>query len=158
MLNRPWQRGGPIRLSLGVMTPRRKLASSAYYPGPQARIPLAGGKIPYWYVVDYTLAGRDSGDGRIVVGKHFVLVALMGSASQGAGSFRTQFFHVLGTQKGFRFSRTGLNFGNALGAATDAFFLRRPYPMPNETELLNRTANLNAAQNVVQIVAYGFQD
>ena len=158
VLNRPWAGQGPARISLGLMTPRRKLASSAYFPGPRARLHLRGAKMPYWHVINYSLASRESGDSRVVTGKEFTLVALMGNSDQAGESFRTQFFHLIDKRRGFRFSRTGLNVGNALGRATDPFILRRPYSMPNETTLLNRTQNLATVTNAIQIVAYGLMD
>ena len=161
IVNRPWTRYGDAPLALGLMTPRRKMASSAYYPGPKARRPLMGGKQPYWYVFDYTLDSRASGDAHIVTGKNFTLVAFMGDASQskqGADTFRTQFYHVVDKHRGFRFSRVGENETNCVGTATDPFVLRRPYPMPAETSLQNLTQNRATAENMIQIVAYGLMD
>lgn len=154
----PWLGRGAAKIMLGLMTPRRKLASSAYFPGPRARAPLYGGKQPYWQVFNYSLNSRQSGDSRIVTGKNFTLVALMGNSNQAGLSFRTQFYHMVGPGLGFRFSRVGENFSNHVGSATDPFILRRPYVMAAETSLQNRTQNLTTNTNAIQIVAYGLMD
>lgn len=158
VLNRAWAGYGPVRIALGLMTPRRKLASSAYFPGPRARLHLRGAKMPYWQVINYSLDSRESGDSRVVTGKDFTLVALMGNSDQAGESFRTQFYHLVDKRRGFRFSRTGLNVGNALGNGADPFILRRPYSMPSETALLNRTQNLATVTNTIQVAAYGFMN
>lgn len=150
----------PRRWALGLITPQRKLASRAYYPGPVVRFALGDSKRAYWHVLDYTLAARRSADNEIIPQDGFVLMALTGN-SQRAPGFRTQFFQVLDGKNGLRWSRTGVNFPNLLGSGALPFVLRRPYPAPELRAILNRVGNLDtvdAQTNAVQIVLYGVKD
>jgi hypothetical protein len=111
--------------------------------------------------MNFSLSASQSLDDRIVVAKRFILVAIMATASQeeeSPNSFRTQFYHLVGRQLGFRFGKTGENSGNIVGAATDAWMYRLPYPMPEQTVLQCRVQNLTTDSNEVQIVFYGMMD
>lgn len=144
---------GPGRHALGMWLTYRKLASSGYTPGPRARARLAG-KLPFWYVIPFTLAARQTLEFRITTGKRFYLLAITANSSQAAG-FKAQLYDASRKQ---RFSDRGVNFGNLCGRAAQPFLYRRPYAFEPITPLLARIQNQATAANSGQIVLYGVSD
>lgn len=148
-------RGVPRRWALGLMTPRRTLASSAFLPNATEQHALPAGQQPYWHVMNYSLAARGSDDSDILPDNSFTLLAILGS-STGVG--RTQFYQVIDGESGARMSRVGVNFANVLGSAQNPFLLKKPYRMPDRMQLLNRTGDLSNAANTVQVVLFGAKE
>jgi hypothetical protein len=157
----PWKFAGgapfPRGWTFGLVTPGYKLLSSAYLPGSKARRAIGSNRIPFWHVVNYTLAALASGDDRILPTNHFILLSIMATMSQGNG-FQTQFFQVADDKgTGFRFSNVGVIFDEITGTAEAPYIMRRPYPMQDLLPLANRVANRATAANTVQLVLYGLK-
>lgn len=164
MLKQPWgfgQASFPSGWRYGLLLPRRTVASRAYLPGPKERMALGRTRIPFWWVMDFTLEPQASGDGTITPIYNFTLLSMMATSEQEAG-FRTQNFQLSDNcGSGAAFSRVGIDFPNAAGTAQRPLFIKKPYPMPNMLSLLNRTANLDATvdtTNDVQLAFYGVRD
>jgi len=155
-----WQKvqnaGLPLRHALGLWLTHRKLASAAYLPSAQNRQALAG-TLPYWYVIPYNLAARQTFEYRVVTSKNFYLLAIMGDSNVGAaaGNFRAQIFDA---KRKLRFSDRGVNFANLVGNAQGPAFERALYRFEPLSPILVRVQNVDAAPNSGQIVLYGRVD
>lgn len=158
----PWPRGRgvfPRGWRFGFLTPNRTLAAAAWYPGAPERRALGENRLPYWHVIDYAPGALISLDDQMVPKGNFVALAMIGSSTQGPGSYQTHFFQMADTDgRGFRLSRIPVIEGNIMGTAQLPFVLRRPYPMPNLLSLMNRTTNRAAAANTMQVCVYGVEE
>lgn len=152
-----WQRAGaealPLRHPLGVWLVHRKLATSAYVPSLQARLPLAG-KMPFWYVVDFNLAARETREYRVTPGSDFYLLGRLGNSVQAAG-VKAQIYDSKRKQ---RFSDKPVNSANLVGTASQPFFERAPYRFAALSPVLVKVQNLAVVANTGQIVLYGVKD
>ena len=157
---KPWWRGNPPSgQSFGYLLPTSLV--TALYRVPTARDIRALGrnKVPYFWVINYNaMASQDTADDQIAPTSNFVLLSMQYTSSQAAG-IRSQLFQVADDSgNGFRFSRVGVDGDNMFGTARHPLYLRRPYPMPNNYSLLNRTLSKATAENNVQLVLYGVKD
>jgi len=152
-----WQRAGaehlPLRHPLGVWLVQRKLATSAYVPSLQARLSLAG-KMPFWYVVDFVLAARETREYRVTPGSDFYLLGLLGNSVQAAGVKA----YIYDSKRKQRFSDKPVNSANLVGTASQPFFHRAPYRFPALSPVLVKVQNLAVVANTGQIVLYGVKD
>lgn len=152
-----WQRAGaenlPLRHPLGLWLVNRKLATSAYVPSLEARLPLAG-KSPFWYVVDFNLAARETREYRVTPGSDFYLLGLLGNSVQAAG-VKAQIYD---SKRKRRFSDKMVNSANLVGTASQPFFVRSPYRFPALSPVLVKVQNLAVVANTGQIVLYGVKD
>jgi len=153
-----WQRAGaehlPLRHPLGVWLIQRKLATSAYVPSLQARLPLAG-KMPFWYVVDFVLAARETREYRVTPGSDFYLVGLLGDSLPQVGGVKA---YIYDSKRKQRFSDKPVNSVNLVGTASQPFFHRAPYRFPALSPVLVKVQNLGIIANAGQIVLYGVKD
>lgn len=159
----PWRFGGPQFPSgwpFGLLLPETGLQSSAYVTPPKERQALGlAQRLPYWFVINYTVGALISSDDQILPVGNFVALALIGSSQQGPTSYQTQWFQLVdGQGQGFRFSRIGVIDRNMIGTANRPFILRHIYPMPNLLSLLNRLSNRAAATQNVQLCVYGVRE
>lgn len=167
----PWPRsawgfGGrsyPRGYSYGLLLPRRTLRTRAYVPDARDRMALGHGKLPYWHVMNFSLASQETQDGAIVPTDNFILLAMMGTSTPFTVGvdlpFRTQSFQLTDTSgNGVRFSTVGVDGENFVGTAQRPMIIKRPYPTPNMLSILNRTANRSTSANTVQLAFYGVKD
>jgi hypothetical protein len=156
----PWRARGPgfpRAWVNGLLLPRTTLRSRAYLPDATERMAIGADAYPFWHVLDYpAVAGLASADGQILPEQDFTLLALMGVSQQLAG-LRTEFYQVISKDTGLRMSNLPVNNVNLLGTGQEPFFLRRPYPMPNQRAVLNRMINRAAVANTAQVVLYGMK-
>lgn len=156
----PWRRAGRDRaFPWGYMTPENNFTARAYYPPPLARAALGRGRIPYWHIVDFTLAARASGDDEFLPTGNFVGLTMMGNSTQGPKSYQLQFFQILTArgQKGRPFSRIPVIERAAVGTGALPMIFRELLPLPDLLSVLVRIQNRTAAANTVQVALFGLQ-
>lgn len=109
---------------------------------------------PSWEVASFILDPQGVGQARINLQRDFWLIALLASASvNNLGGFRAQ---VYDSQKDRRFADRGPFFSLIGGNVSGPQFLREPYQFDQpDSQILLNVANLEPAQNTIQIVFYG---
>lgn len=155
-----WKWGGlryPRGWKLGLYLPNDRVLSRLLVPSPKDRMALGLDRYPYWYVMNYTLASRDSGDNRVIPDKDFTALMLLASTNRDVPSFHAGFFQVIG-EGGYRFQRVSVDSRNMFGTAQFPFLLKRPFHHPDGEPLLNRVINLLTLVNTVQVVVYGVKN
>src|SRR5262249_34831453 len=120
----------PPNFVFGFMTPGRTIASSAYLPGVKQRRALGSNRIPFWHVLNYSLASLQALDNNALPSNDFVLLAIVGTSSQGPNSFQTQFYQVNAPGgAGLKLSRVPVTDSNIVGSAQAPAIQKRPWPM-----------------------------
>lgn len=156
----------PAGWTRGYFLGARKHDSSRFFPSPAARAAVARGREiePYWHVMNFAPASRDSGDSQVLPEGDVSILALMATSDQADNadgrSYQSQLFQTArgqGGQVGFRFCRQGVNNRNFFGTARRPFFLRTPYFAPGLQPLIARVANVTTATNNVQVVLFGLR-
>jgi len=122
--------------------------------------------MPFWMkVFDQTLAANLSSEDHATVQFRFWIVAIQTSASAGslAGSnqpFGLQLFHTKtdaqGNQSGARHQLFPIDAGNFAGTAQRGGYLYKPKFVADGTEIIARVQNLQASDNAIQIVLFGY--
>jgi hypothetical protein len=143
-----WNRGGPHR-------PDRKWFSENFLGSARERMAVSRGEnlTPYWWVLNFSLAARDSLDGQVVPRMpNTALCALMADQSSATQpGNRTRLFQIADENMGFALDRQAVDNLNRFGTGRRPFYLRVPHFPPDYGSLFVRCGNLVNAANTVQL-------
>lgn len=149
----------PASWPWGLLHPTWKLASRAHLPGPLERLAITGGEPvePYWFVLNFTPASRDSAHSQFVPQGELAIVSLVASSDQANPSFRAFLRQIGSQQTAHRWSRTPVNNANLFGTAQRPFYLRKPYWTRQRRAVQVSVFNSTTATNTIQVVLLGIR-
>lgn len=149
---------------LGLRRQRLKYGPIAYVQG-APQVPELAGKRFYFYVFRrLTLAGLATGEALITTDRPFWCTALLGQGTV-AGAVVANSFRFQMADQGVRKDRTDRLFyqnaksivsGLALCTAQAAFVFPLPHFIPANHPIALRVVNMNAAQNLVDVIMAGY--
>ena len=121
-----------------------------------AQLLLAGPVYPFFNVFNHTAIGTlQTDDQSNELDSDFYLISIQGNATEGPGTFRSQFYEIVDEETGLQHMRLGLNDQGLVGTGQRQLFLPHPYKMTKGQTLLCRTLNQSTETNTIQIVVFG---
>lgn len=133
--------------------------SYLYYGGSKIRMAISKGMNvePVWYIMNFTLAARDSARLQFVPSGEFAMTQLTATSSQSGQSFQARLFQVNGPKIGFAMDRGAVNGGNRFGTAGAEFSLPHPHYPGERMPLMVNIANLKTEATTVQLSFFGMR-
>ena len=137
---------------------RGPYTSPLYLPFEAELQALGATKFPFAFVLyDGTIGPQQTDRGQYSTPEECWITHFCASShvEGGAGAFTVEIFDA-GRQQLLQFGP--INSLNSQGTARTPFYLKHPYRMPVNAQIVSRIINLSAANNAIQVVAWGVRD
>lgn len=144
---------------------RGPLGSRQVLPDPRFLEMLGPGKMPFAFVLfdSASLPGGVVGPQQTLRAQSsqqpgcwvFSLVASSRLPDLTVGDFVCAFYD---TERESVLMQQPIDFSNCMGSASEQFFLKKPYLLPDDGQIQSKVTNLSTENNAIQIVAWGVRD
>ncbi len=140
-----------------ILTYRKDYASHLYLPF-EAELDAIGGIeefMPFaWELFNGTIAAQQAGRGRVSTPEECYVTHLVGSASQGAGTFAVRLYD---TERQSLLEEVPIIGASNFGTAQRPMWLKKLYRLPPKGQLQSLVQNLSALANAIQLVLWGLR-